>query len=177
MDQIQEIEPKTLITNRFTGEIVDQIPSDAKPGEYRIQRDWTEVPSHTDQSQRDENNINVLMEKYKPDELAQYLAQKNGHRPEINNHDFSEEPTLQNAMNSAYEINKIFESMPEQIQKYFDRKPAQFLEFCENPQNIPQLKEWGLYNLKELQPDSKREIQNRDEVPKLEPIPAPIPKS
>lgn len=167
MEKIKIIEPKTIIINRVTGELVDEIPPGSKPGLYRIQQDFTNVPSQADQSQRDENNISLLVKKYKPDELAMYLAAKNQQRPEINDHDFSQEPDLQGAMNIALRIRQEFESLPEMIQNLFKGKPSEFLKFAENPKNLPQLVEWGLAEKVEA-------IQNDIKKPASEPS-EPIP--
>ncbi|WNK14268.1 MAG: internal scaffolding protein [Microvirus sp.] len=144
MENIKHIEAKTIIINRLTGEMVDDIPQGADPRNFRIQQDFSDVPSQVDQSQRDENNISVLVKKYAPDELAAYLAAKHGHKQEIMNHDFSQEPDLQESMNIVYRIRSEFEALPDQLQYLFKGKPAEFLKFCENPQNLPQLEAWGL---------------------------------
>lgn len=143
-EQIKHIEAKTIIVNRFTGEVVPHIPPDAKPGEYRIQQDFSEVPSLADQSQRDENNVALMVQKYAPDELAQYLALKNANRQPIENHDFSEEPELMYAMNSAIAIQQQFDELPKTLRDFFHNKPAEFLKFCENPKNRAQVEAWGL---------------------------------
>lgn len=143
-EPINPVLSKTIIMNRLTGELVDKIPEGAKPGEYREQQCFADCPSQADQSQRDENNINVLMKKYKPDELAAYLAAKNLQRPEIINHDFSEEPELMQAMNVAKKIEDQFNELPESIRVMFKGKPAEFLKYCENPKNRKQLETWGL---------------------------------
>lgn len=135
---------KTVIMNRFTGEVVDSIPEGSKPGEYRVQQDFTDVPSHTDQSQIYENNVSKLVEKYAPDELAQYLAAKNQNRPVILDHDFSQEPELMYAMNSAVQIQREFDNLPQLLKDFFHNKPAEFLKFCENPKNRAQVEAWGL---------------------------------
>jgi len=142
-EQVKHIEAKTIIINRFSGEIVDSVPEGSKPGEYRIQQDFSDVPSHADQSQIHENNIAMMVEKYKPDELAAYLAAKNLNRQPIEDHDFSQEPELMHAMNSAYQIQKQFDELPDTLKNFF-KKPAKFLEFCENPKNRAQVEKWGL---------------------------------
>lgn len=165
MENLKEIEATEIVSERN-----DHSPN--HPGFLRIQRDWSDVPSMADQSQRDENNINVLMEKYKPDELAQYLAQRNINRMEITDHDFSQEPNLQNAMNSAYEIKELFNSLDEEIKYRFRGKPAEFLKFCSNPQNQAQLEKWGLHNLKEpVKPKIDEVEKTAKPVQSTEPVP------
>lgn len=168
-EQVKHVEYKTIIMNRFTGEIVDKIPEGSKPGEYRVQQDYSDVPSHTDQTQIDENNITKLMEKYKPDELAAYLSAKNANRQLIQDHDFSQEPDLMGAMNAAYQIQSEFDKLPEVIKLLFKGKPAEFLKFCENPKNRPQLEAWGIAKKAE-------EIVKKQEDPKKPEVSSEQPK-
>ena len=168
METIKEIQCKQLVTNRLTGEILESIPPNSKRGEYRIQQCFADVPSQADQSQRDENNISLLVKKYKPDELAQYLALKNQSRTPIEDHDFSEEPNLQEAMNSAYQIKEQFASLPEEIQFKFRGNPVEFLKFCANPQNLKQLEQWGLATISILKKEEPINASNANEAPSKE---------
>lgn len=144
--QIKDIESKTIIIDKKSGEVLKSLPPNfnQEPGRYRVQQDFSECPSQTDQSQIHENNINELMKKYKPDELAAYLTAKNSYKKEINNHDFSQEPSLMQAMNKAKEIQDEFEKLPQGIQLLFKGKPAEFLKYADDPKNRPQLEKWGL---------------------------------
>lgn len=169
---VQQIDKKIIILDRHTGEIVEAIPpgGTAELGRYRIMEDYSDVPSQTDQSQRDENNIALLVQKYKPDELAHLLAAKYGHKQEINNYDFSQEPDHQEAMNIVYRIREEFNSLPEQIKYLFKGKPSEFLKFADNPQNLKQLVEWGLAEKiekikQELNPSNAKPNANEDKAP------------
>lgn len=159
-------EAKTIYINRESGLLYDQFPIGVNPKIIRIQQDYSDVPTQTDQTQKDENNITVLMQKYKPDELAAYLAAKNLRRPEIVGHDFSQEPDLQGAKNQAYLIQKQFNELPKYIQEYFDHKPAEYLKFCENPQNHKQLKEWNLESpFTQIEEPKPTNASNANEAP------------
>lgn len=164
---MKQIEAKKIIIDRKTGEVLSELPKNAERGRYRIQMDFTDVPSQADQSQRDENNISLLVKKYKPDELAVYLAAKQANRPVIENHDFSQEPELMESMNIALRIRQEFESLPEMIQNMFKGKPSEFLKFCENPKNLPQLVQWGLA-------EKVEQIQKEIEPSKSKPEPTPV---
>lgn len=150
--------------HRLSGEIFESI--EAVPLEQRIyirvQQDFTGMPSLTDQSQIDENNIGKLMQKYTPDELQAYILARTAGKREIVGHDFSQEPSLQEAKNIAYRISEEFKALPQYIRKEFDT-PTEYLMFCSNPQNTPQLEAWGLAKKKE------------EVVPKEEPLVPPSP--
>lgn len=142
----ETIKPKIIFVHRLTGEQYESIDEVEQVERIYIreQQDYTDVPSQVDQSQIHENNITELMKKYKPDELAAVLAARNTNRQPIENHDFSQEPNLQESMNAVYSIRKEFEELPKTLQQYFNHKPQEFLKFCENPQNRAQLEKWGL---------------------------------
>lgn len=151
-NNLSDLEAIELITIRSDGSI-------------RIQQDFTHCPSMTDQSQKDTNDINVLMKKYKPDELAMFLASKGQNKQEIIGHDFSQEPNLQEANNVVYRIKQEFNELDPMLQARFQYKPAEFLKFAENPQNIPQLQAWGIYKKATPIP-----------APAPAPAPAPVPE-
>lgn len=141
---LKEIHFKTLIIDRDTGELVEKMEPGSRPGRYEIQQCFKDVPSMTDQAGINENNLNHLMQKYKPDELALFLHAKNGHKKPLLDHDFSLEPDLQTAKNIAYAITEDFKNLPLNIQQMFGFKPTEFLAFADNPQNEKQLEAWGL---------------------------------
>lgn len=61
-------------------------------GSIREQQDFEFCPSMAEQHTAHLTDINYLIEKYKPDELAAYLAARTQYRQEIVGHDFSQEP-------------------------------------------------------------------------------------
>lgn len=116
-------------------------------GSYSYAQDFQYCISKADQHSAHLTDINVLMERYKPDELAQYIAARNQHRTEIINHDFTAEPSLQEAKNQLYELTQAFNALPNEIRSQFSNT-LDFLKFIDNPQNKAQLEKMGLIDPK-----------------------------
>lgn len=93
--------------NKETGEITTLSKEDfnkviyketrRQDGSLRIQQDFTNCPTMTEQHTAHLTDINYLIKTYKPDEIAMYLATRAAHRKEILGHDFAQEPNLQEA--------------------------------------------------------------------------------
>lgn len=115
----------------------------------RIQYDYSSCISRTEQQDAMTNDIGQLMKKYSVDQLTQYIVAKNIHRQEITNHDFSAEPSLQEAKNVQLELKYAFENLRPEVRNLF-RTPLDFLKFVENPKNEQKLIEMGLITKKEL---------------------------
>lgn len=130
-------------------------------GSKRIIQWGRHLPSLTEQHHKEVNDINILMSKYTPDEVAQILIAKGRNKQEILGHDFSVEPSLQEAKNSVYQIKKFFDEQPEHIKRNF-ASAKDFLLFCENPQNIEQLRQWGL--AKKQEPQKQAELEKPAQV-------------
>ena len=48
---------------------------------------------------------------------------------------------MQNTLANA---KTLFEELPEQVKDHFNNEMHSFLNFAENPDNLPQMEEWGL---------------------------------
>lgn len=112
-------------------------------GSLRVQQDFQFCPSLTDQSQAHMTDINALMRKYKPDEIAAYIAARTGYREEILGHDFHLEPSLQDAKQVVYEAKKIFENLSDDIRSQF-RSTVDFIKFIDNPANAEKMLKLGI---------------------------------
>lgn len=118
-------------------------------GTLRIQKDFQYCPTMTEQHTSHMTDLNYLMAKYKPDELAAYIAAKNQARQEIIGHDFSSEPNLQEAKNSVYQLQKNFEALDPEIKQHF-RNHIDFLKFIDNPANAEKMLKLGLMTKREI---------------------------
>lgn len=118
-------------------------------GTIRRQLDFTNCPTMAEQHTAHLTNVNYLMEKYKPDELAAYLAARMAHRQEIMGHDFSNEPELQDARTTIYNMRKAFDELPEDI-KYQFKNHVEFLKFIDNPANQEKMIKLGLLTKTEI---------------------------
>lgn len=118
-------------------------------GTLRIQQDFQYCPSMAEQHTAHLTDLNYLYQTYKPDELAQYLAAKNSHRQQIMNHDFSQEPNLQEAKNLNYQLQQAFQSLKPEIRSQF-RNHVEFLKFIDVPENQDVLIRAGIMTKKEI---------------------------
>lgn len=122
-------------------------------GSLRLQYDYSFCTSRTDVHSAHLTDLNYLIEKYKPDELAQYIAARSQYRAEILGHDFSQEPNLQDAKNLIYRSRQEFEALPDDIRMHF-RSHLDFLKFMENPANKEKAIKIGL-----LSPEQIKKIE------------------
>lgn len=119
-------------------------------GTVREQQDFSFCPTLTEQHTAHLTDINYLMEKYKPDELAAYIAARTQYRQEILGHDFSQEPNLQEAQNVVYRSRQEFENLPDKVKHSF-KNHLEFLKFIDNPNNRDKLIELGLITPKQIE--------------------------
>lgn len=118
-------------------------------GTLRIQQDFSNCPTLAEQHTAHLTNINYLMEKYKPDELAAYIAARAQYRQEILGHDFSQEPNLQEAKNIILRSRQEFDSLPDDIRLSF-KNHLEFLKFIDNPENVDKMIKLGILTPKQV---------------------------
>lgn len=128
-------------------------------GTFRIQQDFSHCPSMAEQHTAHLTDINYLMKKYKPDELAAYISARNQYRAEILGHDFSQEPNLQEAKNVVYRSRQEFEALPEDVKTRFQNH-LEFLKFIDNPANVDKMLELGILTRKQVDSIKIEDPQN-----------------
>lgn len=138
-------------------------------GTLRRQKDFSNCPTMAEQHTAHLTNINYLIEKYKPDELAAYLAARTQYRQEIVAHDFASEPSMQEAKNIIYHSKSAFMDLPEGFRNQF-KSHLEFLKFADIPSNAQKL-----IDLKILTPHQLQNILISDSP--LSPTPKPKPTS
>lgn len=119
-------------------------------GTIREQQDFSFCPTLTEQHTAHLTDINYLIQKYKPDELAAYIAARTQYRQEILGHDFSAELNLQDARNLIYKSKQEFEALPDDVKHSF-RNHLEFLKFIDNPANAEKLVQLGLATKKQIE--------------------------
>lgn len=132
-------------------------------GSVRIQQDFSNCPTMAEQHTAHLTDINYLMKKYKPDELAAYMAARAQYRQEILGHDFSQEPNLQEAHNIVLRSKQEFEALDEELKSNF-RNHVEFLKFIDNPANAEKMIKLGL--LKPQQVKILQGAEPADQAPK-----------
>lgn len=165
-------EQKQDLIDEANGEIpcgelnrVIQIEKRRENGSLEISWDYSNCPTMTEQHTGHLSDLNYLIAKYKPDELAQYVAARSQYRQEILNHDFSAEPNRQQAMNALYQMKKNFDSLPEEVRITF-KNHVEFLKFIDNPANAEKMVKLGLLTKKEIEKVTKIETNNLNEQTK-----------
>jgi hypothetical protein len=118
-------------------------------GSIREQQDFSNCPTLAEQHTAHLTDINYLIEKYRPDELAAYIAARSSYRQEILGHDFSQEPSLQDAKNAVYSLNKHFDELNDDIKRNF-KNAVEFYKFIDNPANAEKMVKLGLLTKKEV---------------------------
>lgn len=119
-------------------------------GSLRVQQDFTNCPTLTEQHTAHLTDINYLMEKFRPDEMAAYIAARSEYRSEILGHDFSLEPNMQGAKNVIYKSKQEFEGLPEEIRTSF-KNHLEFLKFIDNPANAEKMLKLGILKQQQLE--------------------------
>ena len=119
-------------------------------GTTDVALDFSNCPTLTEQHSINLTNINYLMDKYKPDELAAFIAARNQYRQEIIGHDFSREPSLQDAKTLAYQLKQEFENLPNDIKSSF-KNHVEFLKFIDNPANQEKMIKLGILKPKQIE--------------------------
>lgn len=118
-------------------------------GTLKVSEDYSYCPSMAEQHNAHLTDINWLISKYRPDELAAYIAAKNASRVEIKGHDFSKEPDLQTGMNETYRLRQAFKNLPDDIKVQFQNH-VEFLKFIDNPLNQQKMVKMGLLTKKQI---------------------------
>lgn len=119
-------------------------------GTRRIQQDFSACPTLAEQHTAHLTDINYLIEKYTPDELAAYMAARSQYRTEILGHDFSQEPNLQEARNIILRSRQEFQALPEEVRSSF-RNHLEFLKFIDNPANAEKMVKLGILSPKQVE--------------------------
>jgi len=128
-------------------------------GTLRIQTDYKNCPTMTEQHSANETDLNYLIKKFKPDELAAYITARNQHRKEILGHDFSKEPSLTEAKNTIYLLKSAFNALPPEIKNNF-KNHVEFLKFIDNPANQEKMIRLGLLDKQQIQNLTDPQLNN-----------------
>ena len=94
--------------------------------------------SLTLQSQRDEADINVIVDRF----MKTGQFPENVRAPTFA--DFEDIVTFQDAQNAVAEARNSFMQMPAHVRDRFDNDPALFVGFCSDKANLPEMRALGL---------------------------------
>lgn len=96
--------------------------------------------SRTRQEYAAECDINTLMDRYEATGAA--VTHVNRSMPMFI--DTTELPGLQGAMDIFRHAAEGFNALPAQVRRQFDNDAGKFVEFAGNPENLEQMRAWGL---------------------------------
>lgn len=113
--------------------------------QYTTDRAWSLLfatdnteESLTQQSDKDECDINVIMAKYGTTGQVPQVLEQGIYG------DFTEITDYRSALDMVRRADAAFHEVPAEIRKRFDNDPAKFVEFVQNPDNIEELEKLGL---------------------------------
>ncbi|WNK13589.1 MAG: internal scaffolding protein [Microvirus sp.] len=137
-------------TNNYTSQTQTTLPSSTRSRIFRsayqpipkVKLHFYQ-PSKTKQQFKDECDINKIMARYQQTGLIDFVNQNQARYQDCTGADYQE------AMQTIAAANSMFQAMPSALRAEFNNSPHEFVEFCENPENAPRLKELGL-----LRPDA-----------------------
>lgn len=98
-------------------------------------------PSLTDQSFKDECDINLIMEKVLKGHPVSHINTNEAFYGDV-----SEIPDFTTATQMILDADNAFMALPAKIREQFKNDPAEFIEFCQNPDNNEALIKMGLHN-------------------------------
>lgn len=97
-----------------------------------------EDPTLTQQHFKDDSDINTIVERFHiTGELPQNIRMPSSY-------DFAGVFDFQSAMDTMNAARKAFQAMPAIVRARFDNDPAEFVQFCDDPQNLEEALKLGL---------------------------------
>jgi len=103
-------------------------------------------PTRAQQNPKDECDINTIVERFK---LTGQLP-TNVRMPTSG--DFTDVPDFQQAMDAIVNARLAFQAMPAKVRSRFHNDPAEFVAFCDEPDNLEEARKLGLVPAKEHVP-------------------------
>lgn len=120
---------------------------------YTVDRSWSAMfatdnkePSLTQQSDANDTDINVIVERYTKTGMLPQLQLEKLYG------DFTAVGNYRDAMELLKAAREEFEEIPAEIRKQFGNDPQAFITFAQNPENIPKLREMGLAPPEHIKP-------------------------
>lgn len=107
----------------------------------RITGEITIPPSRTKQEFLAECDINNIIALYKQTGIMTHISAKAAIGAYENLPDDSD---FQSAMNTVIQAQDAFATLPSKVRDRFHNDPTEFLAFCANPENLPEMRTLGL---------------------------------
>lgn len=107
-------------------------------GSIRVSTVNNEV-SMTDQSYKDDCDVNVIIDRYLKTGQISHLAKYRGQYADV-----SQITDLQGAMDTVKKAGEAFMSLPAQLRKKLNNDPQEFIKYMQDPKNLEESIELGL---------------------------------
>lgn len=120
-------------------------------------------PSRTKQSFAEEADINTLVRRFN---ITGQIPQNV--RPPLLE-DFTDVFDFHSAQNALVEANRSFMRMPSSVRNRFQNDPAQFVEFCSNPENLEEMRKMGLADPVKTVVESVQKVEIVNPAPPVAP--------
>lgn len=114
--------------------------------------DFTNTISLTRQEFADECDINNLMAQYEKTGIIP--SNMNNNVPQFL--DVSDVPDLMQANNILIEATAAFMALPATVRREFDNDAIKFVSFAQDPENLPQMRTWGLAPPEPVEPPPQK---------------------
>lgn len=96
-------------------------------------------PSLAIQSQKDQSDINKIMDKYYKTGMVTHLSRKQGQYA-----DLTQIKDYQSSLQTVIDANASFMTLPSAVRKKFQNNPQELLQFLEDPNNKQEAIQLGL---------------------------------
>jgi phage internal scaffolding protein len=107
-------------------------------GTRRVYTD-NSIPSKTDQSFKEECDVNNIITRYKKTGQLTHLARTQGKYADV-----SEMKDLQESFQTVAQARDTFETLPAELRKKLNNDPVQLMEYLSNPENDDEAIRYGL---------------------------------
>jgi len=118
----------------------------------------------TEQSHKDEVNINKIVKRHGIDMLQKVAALQEPQFDDLPNNDFEE------AMIAVTKAQQTFDQLPSVTRKFFDNNPALFMDYIHNPENQDNLVDMGLATHKPIDEPVQVIVTNSEAPPAQKPV-------
>lgn len=117
----------------------NRIDKPRNPNSPKLDTGWsTDLPSRTKQAHKDECDINRIMAKYQKTGAIAHVTRYKPIYAELTGE------TFQEMLHKVQVAEEMFNDLPSKLRRKFDGNPALFLEYVQNPSNLPEMVELGL---------------------------------
>lgn len=148
------------------GEPLSSFFVEKDPSTEGFNLDCSNLPSLTRQEFAEECDINSLMSKYE----KTGILPTNVNTGEPRYLDVSDVPDLQTTLSMLSDATTAFMALPALVRREFDNDAVKFVSFAQDPENLPQLRTWGLAPPEPVPPaPQKVELVNPPPPPKAAP--------